>query len=168
MRYIIRVLFFAMLCAPALAQTSWVTLHDPAGAFSVDFPVAPTISNDSTKDASGDTIPIVTYLYDPSSNIALLIMVGDFSAVTLDVQKTMDGAVASVQEDRTLVSNSVDVRDGQTGRYIVATDKDGNLVSDRVYLVNGRMYQAIVMLGPKATPDDKAAADHFNASLHFP
>ncbi len=165
-----RVLFGAVLVAlfltPAFADDAWSTFRDPAGVFTVDMPGTPTVSPDTTKASDGKDVPILSYVIDRGTS-AMIVMVGDFTRFTVDPGKAIDGGVAAIATSKTIQSNTIDQLDGQVGRIIWFTDTDGNQYSDRVFFVNGKLYQVLTVVPLNGEAAAKTAAARFSASFHF-
>lgn len=164
---LIRLALITFLSSPALADDAWVQLRDPAGVFTVSFPASPTVISDSTVANNGATIPITEYMLD-HGEMALIVMVGDFTNQTVDPEAALNGAVNGVQsEGRTLQSDTTDPLDGQLGRSVVFIDSAGKRYTDRIFFIEGYMYQAITALPGNPTDEQSNIVARFNQSFHF-
>lgn len=166
-----RILFVAALIAliagPVAAADTWSTFRDPASAFTVDMPGTPTVSPDSTKTADGGNVPILSYVIDRGTS-AMIVMVADFTALTVDPGKAIDGGVSAIASSgKTIQSNELDQLDGQVGRSITFVDAQNNQYADRVFFFNGRLYQVLTVLPPNGETAAKDAVKRFSASFHF-
>ena len=163
-----RILFVAALIAliagPVAAADAWSTFRDPGAAFTVDMPGTPTVSPDSTKTADGRDVPILSYIIDRGTSA----MVADFTALTVDPGKAIDGGVSAIASSgKAIQSNVIDQLDGQVGRSITFVDAQNNQYTDRVFFFNGRLYQVLTVLPPNGEAAAKDAAMRFSASFHF-
>ncbi len=163
----------AVLCfGPAFGQDAqvadnWSEFRDPTGAFSVQFPQPPTVESDATTGHDGSKVSMTEYLVDRGS-MALIVMVGDFTAQSVDPQNAVEGAVHGTQSgNRILLTDQVDDLDGQSGRSLTLTDPDGDQLTDRIFFVDGRLYQTITVLPKDASPAEVETVAHFSQSLHF-
>ena len=167
MRILLAAIFIALFVTPAFAGDPWVAFRDPASVFTVDLPGTPTVATDSSKAGDGSDIPILSYVIDRDAS-AMMVMIGDFTKQDVDPGKAIDAGVAALQADgRTLQSNVLDQLDGEVGRSVVLTDKDGDSYSDRIFFVKKKLYQVMTVTPANASDEQKADAARFSASFHF-
>jgi len=167
MRILLAATFIALIATPAFAGDAWVTFRDPASGFTVDLPGTPTVATDSTKASDGSDVPILSYVIDRNTS-AMIVMIGDFTKQDVDPGKAIDAGVVALQTDgRTLQSNVLDQLDGEVGRSVVLTDKDGDSYSDRIFFVKKKLYQVLTVVPAHASDEQKAEVAHFSMSFHF-
>jgi hypothetical protein len=167
MRILLIAAMFVVVSNTASAANVWFPFKDPDGVFSVEVPGTPTVTADSTKLDDGTAIPLVTYEVDIGSS-AMAVVIGDCRKLQLDAGKAIDGSVAVLKQQAvTIVADQLSVIDGQVGHEVIYLDKDGTRVDDRIYMVQGREYQAMTMTPKDATSEQTAQAQQFLASFHF-
>lgn len=167
MRRVLLTIFAVISSSTVLAQDSWSTFRDPEAIFSVDVPGTPTVTASTTKGDDGADIKMVTYMVDRQT-LAMAVIVGDFSGRNLDPGKAIDAAVNGLQrKNGPLSANNIDQVDGQVGRSVSMIDADGDAITDRIFFVNAKLYQALAVTSKDATQEEKLDAQRFSASLHF-
>jgi hypothetical protein len=156
------------VCGYAYAAVSWFPFTDPDSGFTVQFSGTPTVTHDDTnKAADGTAIPTAAYEVD-HAKVQMVVSASDFGKLTIDPGGAIDGAVAALKEDaKQIVTDQVNMLDGQVGHELVYIDKDGNRTDDRIYVVNHHLYQACTVTAKDAGPDDMAEGDKFLASFHL-
>jgi hypothetical protein len=166
MRVLLLAGILSALSGHAFAADSWLLFKDPDSAFTVELPGTPTVSTSSTKAGDGSPIPILTYEVSGSPDVAIVI--GDFTKLQYDIGKVIDGCISGIKEDAVTVElDQLSVLDGQVGHEIVVVDKDGSRLDDRVYFVQGRLYQVLAGTTKGTTADQLAQGQQFLASFHF-
>jgi hypothetical protein len=167
MRILIAAAMVALFSLPAHAADVWTTLTDPAGVFAIQVPESPTIKNDSTTGNNGVAVPVVEYMIDRNTS-AMIVMVGDFTSQNVDPTKAVEGAVQGVQTgNRTLLTDKVDILDGHAGHTVTLYDTDGNQFSDRIFFIDGRLYQVITVVPKVPLAGQVATVARFSDSFHF-
>jgi hypothetical protein len=168
MRKLFAALPLLLLATAAFADTSWFAFPDPDGAFSVDMPSTPTVGHDTAKGDNGIPVPMLEYTVDRGSN-AEMVIVSDLSTLSLpDGGTVIDNAIGGIKKEAvTVQSDTIANLDGQVGREIHVTDKDGNLITDRVFFVNHKLYQVLHVLMTGADAAAGTDAQHFDDSFHF-
>jgi hypothetical protein len=156
--------------APAPAPPSvpvWTIFSDPNGVFTVDVPQAPAPSTSEQPRASGGKVVVTQYMVD-RGNSALLIVVSRFVDMNVDASKALDQAVSgTASEGRTLVSDDTITLSGHSGRSVALTDKDHDVLTDRIFYFDDCLYQVITTLTPAAADDEKTIAARFVESFRF-
>ncbi len=168
MRKFSYLLLVLSLALPAQALETWTTFKDKAAVFSIEVPVAPKVEHYKTKmeDGSGRELPTSTYTVD-RGEVAMMVMVGDLLDIDKDHALILDDTVAGVAADKTLISKVNDTLDGHVGRHVKISDKDGNLYNDRIFLIDGKLYQLLTVEYPTASPEKRAEVERFIKSLRF-
>jgi hypothetical protein len=149
----------------AEAAESWVKFRDPDGAFRVEFPKQPNVKNESTND-----MPLVEYSLALGGR-TLAVIVHDYSNLPIvDSKKVLQAIVDGLSREHALDSDSVAFLDGRKGRSVTFKDEDGNLATDRIFFVKGRLYQVLTVLAPRKPSIENPALEdvaHFEDSFHF-
>jgi len=167
MRKLYCLLMALCFCVSAQALEKWLVFQDENGLCTVEVPVAPKVTHGSTKIDDGTEVAVTTYIIDRGES-ALIIMVADLAGRTKDKDLILDDCIDGVAGGKTLVSKANDELDGQIGRFAVITDSSGYRYTDRVFVVDGKLYQAMTVTGATTSADKRAEAERFNGSLHFP
>lgn len=156
------------LALPAQALETWVTFQDEAAVFSFEAPAAPKIENYKTKmeDGSGRELPTSTYTVD-RGQVAMMMMVGDLLDIEKAPEKILDDTADGVAESREVLSRVNDSLDGHVGRHVKLVDKDGNRFNDRIFFIDGKLYQLLTVEFPSASAEQRAEVERFLKSLHF-
>ncbi len=155
------------LALPASALETWTTFQDETASFTIEVPAAPKVEHFKTKMDDGRELPTSTYTID-RGEVAMMVMVGDLLGIQKDPVQILDDTVGGVAEGKTLVSKVDDSLDGYVGRHAKVLDKDGNLYNDRVFLVDGKLYQLLTIEFSAASPEKRAEVERVLKSLHFP
>jgi hypothetical protein len=156
---------------PAHAQNApgdvWNQLQDADYHFAVDMPCVAN-KTDGTTDGGGATAPTRNYVCDLGPRGALVIYLGQLSAVShgqpYDRQKVLDASASSVRQSMGLeVDSDTPIQDGDVmGRDIQGHGKDG-VMHIRVLDRHGMLYELIVA-GPSALPPEDGRV---MSSFHF-
>jgi hypothetical protein len=152
---------------PAEAAESWVKFRDPDGAFRVEFPKQPNIKNETGGSAN---VPLVEYSLALGGR-TLAVIVHDYTdKPIIDSKKATEVVVNGISRDHAVESDTVAFLDGRKGRSITFKDEDGNLATDRIFFVRGRLYQVLTVLAPRKPSIENPALEdvaHFEDSFHF-
>ncbi len=152
---------------PAEAAESWVKFRDPDGAFRVEFPKQPNIKNET---GGSENVPLVEYSLALGGR-TLAVIVHDYTdKPIMDSKQAVEAVVNGISRDRALDSDTVAFLDGRKGRSVTFKDDDGNLATDRIFFVKGRLYQVLTVLAPRKPSIENPALEdvaHFEDSFHF-
>ena len=166
MRKFYCLLILSCLSLPVQALETWITFQDENAVFTVEVPVAPVVNHYATKMDDGSEIATDTYSVE-RGEVAMMVMVGDLSGIKKDSTAIIEDTVAGAAEDKIIISKSNDELDGHKGLSAIFDDADGNRYMDRVFLVNGKLYQLLTVIFKNAAPEKRAEIDRFSHSLHF-
>jgi hypothetical protein len=149
----------------AAARAEWVTYPDPKGAFTVEVPRAPKISEKESKTESGRPFHQTTYLVN-DTDVQLIVLVAEHDEA-LSNKSLDDIADAVAGDDLTLVSKQTITVDGYEGRLATLTDTDGFRYEFRFLVAGTRLYE-VMWVKPK-DPTDAQSADalRFSNSFHI-
>jgi hypothetical protein len=152
---------------PAEAAESWIKFRDPDGAFRVEFPKQPNVKNETGGSLN---VPLVEYSLQLGGR-TLAVIVHDYTdKPIMDSKKAVDVMVDGLSREHTLESDTVAFLDGRKGRSVTFKDEDGNLATDRIFFVKGRLYQVFTVLAPRKPSIENPALEdvaHFEDSFHF-
>ena len=152
---------------PAEAAESWFKFRDPDGAFRVEFPKQPNVKNETRGSLN---VPLVEYSLALGGR-TLAVIVHDYSNLPIvESKKAVQAMVDGFSRDHTLESDAVAFLDGRKGRSITFKDDDGNLATDRIFFVKGRLYQVFTVLAPRKPSIENPALEdvaHFEDLFHF-
>lgn len=167
MRRFLAVLPLLVLATSALAAGHWTTFHDPDGAFTVSMPAAPKTSTDSVDNTDGTKVGMLEYTIDRGDN-AMIVIVSDLTRYpNADRNKVIDGAVGGASKSGTVASNKPARLDGQTGRDLKIVDANGNHIDDRIFFVDGKLYQVMYVTPTKAKRALTAEMSRYTNSFRF-
>lgn len=123
----------------------WFRHNSTDGRFSVLMPVAPQVSSKPVDTAAGQLINHVALAQTASS--AYAVSYADYPENSADPQEVLDsvrsGAINGIKG--TLISGKNITHKGYPGREFQAST-EGALYTSRIYLVNNRLYQMVVVV----------------------
>lgn len=148
----------------ACAGGSWKEFNSAEGAFSVLMPKTPTLETQMVNTPLG---PIELQFFSAElADVAYVVGYSDYPAAfvaqsnpVIMLNGARDGAVANVQGK--LVSEQAIFIGGYPGRELRIETLDGQFAAmSRIYLVNNRLYQVMVVL-----PADRSFTDEMTTYL---
>lgn len=149
------------------AAADWASFTDPDGVFALDVPQTPQLTEKDSTTGQGIPFHLKEYGID-MGDIAMLMMVGDYSGKNVDAVHAVDDAVSGVESDGTkLLTNEVQTIDGHQGRRVTWRDSDGDFFTNRIFFFDDHLYQVITVVGARASDADSGTAERFSGSLHF-
>lgn len=163
MRAVLAAVLFASSATAVFAEDQWTTFSDPTQTFSVSVPETPASSSYVVPETN---IPNSQYTVDRGP-AALMSMDADLSKQNSDPSQELDGAVRGVENGRTLISDTPITIDGHVGRDLRLTDKDGDALTDRLFLFNNHLYQFMTFMTAAHSSDQAAMVERYSASIHF-
>jgi len=161
------VFVLAQAAVPAVADDDWQTFNDPTGLFSVSVPQPMTASNDTTARKDGTRIKVIVYDLTRTED-EMMVRIADFTGQNLDPANAVQSALNGMSSAGYTIISQVPVSlDGHMGEDAALTDKDGLQYTDRVFFLEGHLFQALTVNPKSATQDQSAATLRFSQSLHF-
>jgi len=131
----------------------WINHSDAPGRFNILMPVKPVKSEQPVETEAGK---LINHMFLAQTATAAFLISYVDHVVPQDAQQTLvrvrDGAVRGIKG--TLLSSENITHKGYPGFEFRASTTDGAVYTSRIYLVNGRLYQ-IVVVAPASTPISK-------------
>jgi len=150
-----------LLASCSLLSQPWVEFTSPDGSFSASFPETPEEQTQSIDTAAG---PITLHGFTVDRGyIAYAVMYSDFPSDLIQqgdpdllLDGGVDGAVTNVQGN--LVSKTTISLDGHPGReFTIESDAQQVTVKGRIFLVDNRLYQVIVVIAEGGSFESETA-----------
>ena len=157
---------FVFAASGAARAQTWTDYPYPDAGFQVQFPVAPTLSNNVYRTATGVSAPARVYAAR-DGGIDYSVTVADFAASTLQAQAAIDDAVAMFGRTGDIKLDVSERIDRQFGRELRVLGRDGSLTATAIFFVDHRLY---VLAGRTLTPNPDPASPltvRFQQSLQF-
>ncbi|HEX7999862.1 MAG TPA: hypothetical protein VF528_15855 [Pyrinomonadaceae bacterium] len=137
----------------------WIRYSSNEGRFSVLLPVQPKVTSQPVDTAAGKLINNV--IFSQTTMAAYAVSYADYPQNNADPQQVLDsvrsGAITGIKG--TLISGKNIMHKGYPGREFQAST-EGALYTSRIFLVNNRLYQMVVV-----APANKSSADDINKFL---
>lgn len=166
MRSIIVVIALAWSVGAAVASEAWKAVDDAQNGFGIDFPSEPALSKSLGSNKDGHVTPPGARYMAIDGDLAFAVIISDLRSAPIQPEIALDSAVSGLTGKNEVVNDANIKIGGHDGRALAVADatKTSNA---QIFLVNGRLYQTLV-IGPKvATPEQKAEIERFNKSLRF-
>jgi hypothetical protein len=160
-------LFSAALSGGASAEDEWISFKDPKGEFTVELPAKPSIRNTTANADDGTAYPVIEYTFE-LSQVALSVGVGEFPADERDPAGVIDACISGIKSHAdTIEYDQPSVLDGHAGHEIIISNRNGVRFDDRVYYVDGRLYQVSTVTSKSTPGAQKVEGEIFLGSFHF-
>ena len=164
--------FVAFFClalgtVPASAGDDWQTFNDPTGMFSISIPQPMAASNDTVTRKDGSVVKVIVYDLSLTAEDELMVRVADETGQNVDEAGAVESALNGLAGAYTIVSHVPVTLGGHNGEDVILTDAKGRHYTDRIFFMEGHLFQAITATPKVPTADQSAMASRFSQSLHF-
>jgi hypothetical protein len=145
----------------------WKQFESREGRFVVEFPGTPRPLSSPRPTAKWGTLEQHLFAVELPSNLVFSVSYIDYPKGAIDkdkIEQLLDDARATVVKlaKGKLISETKVTMNGFPGRVIVFEGANNLVFIAHYYLVNGRLYTALVY-GPKAAPDSPPVARFFDS-----
>lgn len=166
MRMIVAAFAVLLSFASARAAEQWQTVEDNPNGFGIDFPVDPSVSKSLGSNKEDHVVPPGARYMAIDGGLAFAVIITDLRNSPIEPENALTGTISALSDNNSVISDATIKIGGHDGRAMIVADATTRS-NAQIFLVNGRVYQTLV-IGPKQpTAEQKAVIERFNKSLRF-
>ncbi len=160
------VLIAALLMSSVAHAQEWQTYTYPDPGFAIEFPAAPNVQTTKMKNAVGLTLQVTRYVAR-QEGVQYTLSVVNYSGTNADALTTIGETAKSFSANGKVIATSGTRVNGNHGRELTVTERDGSRSDIAIFFVDNRLYTAVGQAFPPNPVERSADTVRFRQSLRF-